>query len=112
MPTQSLNVITLKPDQLTAMPTLVQISEGRSFPVTGDGCGIVVVFYSSESAQVTIKGGDGVFAGKDLKLTLAGEKYLFLQLESGPYMKYSGENKGKIVIEGSSSATVGVIQLG
>ena len=58
---------------------------------------------TSAAATVTVKAGDNVAGVNDLTLTVAKDEIGFFQLDSNAYMNANGSNKGKIVINVSST---------
>lgn len=58
---------------------------------------------TSAAATVTVKAGDNVAGVNDLTLTVAKGEIGFFQLDSNAYMNANGGNKGKIVINVSST---------
>ena len=66
----------------------------------------------SESASITVKGGNALQGGKDLTFVLDEGKFTLLQPDSGRFKNVDGEYKGKVVITaGSANVRVAVFRL-
>ena len=66
----------------------------------------------SESANITVKGGNALQGGKDLTFVLDEGKFTLLQPDSGRFKNVDGEYKGKVVITaGSANVKVAVFRL-
>ena len=70
--------------------------------------GLVLIFHGGGSdGKVTIKAGNGCFAGGDYAFDVPNGKRVVICPESGRFKNMDGENKGKIIIE-SSTDGIGV----
>ena len=73
---------------------------------------ILVQNNGSAAATVTFKTGNGIQGVADLSKSIGAGKYVFLQIESGRFKNVTGDNKGKVIIEGSTTdIKVGVFKL-
>lgn len=71
----------------------------------GDGNGLFLFMCGGSSDnQVTVKGGNGVFGGKDLAFTVQGGKYGIVRLDSGRFLQTTGANAGKIVVNSNGAS--------
>lgn len=95
-----------EPKEVGAAVTLT--SEGAVVDYTG--CSDELILLLIGGAAATIKAGDGIQATSDLTVPFETGKQKAVVVESGKYLFHTGEDKGKIVIEGTG-ATVQVIQL-
>ncbi len=86
------------------------LSNENFIKLKGDGQNIVLLFYSDNEADVYIRPGDGVFAGKQQNIYLPGGYYA-VKIESGPYLHHSGPYKGGILMGSEESVSVCVLEL-
>ena len=103
-----MNTAFLKPGGNVMLPDTVDMMSGSYFSVPKGDNGILLYVDAKEGGYVTIEGGDGVFAGGDTTLYLVTGRH-FLYLESGRYMKQTGEYKDHIVIKPTGGEMYAVV---
>ena len=91
----------------------ISASDGAEFAMSErDDKYLVLIQNSATSAKdVTVKAGNGLQGVNDLKVSVAASSYTFVRLESGRFKNVSGEDKGKVVINGPADIKVGVFCL-
>lgn len=93
-----------KPNTAYAVETAKTISGETAIDFSKkDGKTVFVCQNSATSASVlTIEAGDGLQAVSDLKISVPASSSVCFTLESGKFKKLYGENKGCVVVSGSS----------
>ena len=64
---------------------------------------ILVHNSGTSAANVTVKAGNGIQGVADLTHSVAASSYATVSLDSGAYKNVSGDDKGKVIIEGSAT---------
>ncbi len=105
-----INVIKPAYNKPTNAPTMQSVNGEGVVPYTGGRNGLLLILYSSDSNTITIKGGTGVFAGGDMKVTIGGGENKHLLLEPAPFLQTEGANKGCVVVQ-ASNCMVGAVEL-
>lgn len=89
-------------------PVVTLTADGATVDYTKKSDELILLLIGGAAA--TVKAGDGLQATSDLAVPFVTGKTKALVIESGKYLFHTGDNKGKIVIEGVG-VTVQVIQL-
>ena len=84
----------------------VDPAEGAALEMKGcDDKYLIVVQNAAEAAKtVTVKAGNGLQGVADLTETVAGSGYACVALESGHFKNVAGDDKGKVILTGSSTS--------
>lgn len=106
-----MEVLTIKPGEARSAYPTTDLASGAAFPVEKGDNGILLVLNGTAAADVTIQGGDGVFAGGNRVISLPENETVYVYLESGPFIQHAGENKGMIVVEPASGVNCIAVQL-
>lgn len=65
---------------------------------------LILVHNTATSAStVTVKAGNGIQGVADLAHSVAASSYATVSIDSGAYKNVSGDDKGKVIIEGSAT---------
>ena len=88
----------LKPNAVVDLNDSSAVFPAGSIEIKGNGNGVVLLLYTDNGGEVTVEAGDSVFAGASLTFELLPAMYYVVQLETGRFMKQSGPDKGKIII--------------
>lgn len=83
----------------------VDATLGARIPLTEADQKVLIRIQNSgeAAATATIKAGDSLFGSTDKTLSLGIGKTYEIQIESGPYKKTTGTNKGYVEITGSAN---------
>ena len=104
-----------KAADFASMATAIDAADGAEFVMSeSDNKYLVLVHNAGGSSQsVTIRHGNGIQGVCDLELPALGAgQYTFVAIDSGRFKHVAGENKGKVLITGSSAdVKIAVFQL-
>lgn len=59
---------------------------------------------ASSASTVTVKAGNGIQGVADLTHSVSSNAYAAVSIDSGAYKNVNGDDKGKVIIEGSSTS--------
>lgn len=99
---------TLKRNEMGGIPATVAVDvtdgAGIKFSNKSDGK-ILIIIENSGAAEgtATIEAGNGLQGVEDLVLTIGNGKKVGIVVESGKFVKMTGENRGLVVVKGSSA---------
>lgn len=109
-----INPVKLNRNAANAYPTLAALnaSAGGVIPweKIPDGRALIIIS-GTASDTVTIKGGNGVGAQADIKVSVTADAPALVTLESAGYLNVSGDLRGKIHITGAATSKVAVVIL-
>lgn len=94
----------------------VNVFDGASVDYTGKSDGRILMMFNngneSDSKKVTILKGNALQGVEDLEISIPAGKTYGIVIESGKFVNVSGDNKGKVIINGESTdITVQAIEL-
>lgn len=99
-----------------ASAVAVDATEGASIDYTNKSDGRILLMItngnSSAAKKATILKGNALQGVEDLEISIPSGKTYGIVIESGKFANVSGDNKGKVVIEGESTdITIQAIEL-
>lgn len=86
--------------------TAVDASAGGLIPWSGADCRMLIVVQNTEAStekSFTVKAGNGIGGNKDLTVSIAAGKTVYLEIDSDRFKNMSGTNKGKVLVTGGSA---------
>jgi hypothetical protein len=117
--------VEIKPIKLTSFNTFIKETADTDFAAIDTSAGayfvmakggdkyVIGIKNASESAAktITIKAGNALQGTNDISLALAQNEIAWVALDSGKFKNVYGENKGKVILTGTTDLKVKVIEL-
>ena len=95
-------------NMFSAFTTLTEAvtADGAEFEMSerDDKYLILIQNGATSAGTVTVKAGNGLQGVADLTETVAGSGYACVALESGHFKNVAGDDKGKVILTGSSTS--------
>ena len=97
---------------LPAATAMTSATDGCTVDYTGKEDGkILLILEASAEATAKILAGNGLQGTEDLEITLASGDKKCIVVESGKFVNVYGDNKGKLIVNGSTSVKVAAVEL-
>ena len=97
---------------LPAAVVMTNAADGCAVDYTGKEDGkVLLILEASAEATAKILAGNGLQGTEDLEIALASGDKKCIVVESGKFVNVYGENKGKLIINGSTSVKVAAVEL-
>lgn len=93
--------------------TAIDATDGAAITLDGhdERCVLLVQNSGSSATNVTVRAGNGLQGVSDLVYSVPQSNLALIVLESGKFKNVSGDNKGKVIINGSAALKVAFIKL-